>query len=62
MERPWFAYLGDVRRKLPVIQKKTAALMDGTVVKQADLDAEQQSLISKLRCWSYYKLKQKTVP
>ncbi|MDY3281709.1 LTA synthase family protein [Dysosmobacter sp.] len=61
-ESPWFACLGQVRRELPVIQKQTAALMDGTVVKQAELSAEQQSLISRLRCWSYYKLKQKTVP
>ena len=60
-ESPWFAYLGDVRRELPVIQKKTAALMDGTVVKQADLDAEQQALISKLRCWIYYKLRYKEI-
>ena len=60
-ESPWFRYLGQVRRELPVIQKQTAALMDGTVLKQAELSAEQQELIGKLRCWSYYKLKQKSI-
>ena len=61
-ESPWFRYLGQVRRELPVIQKQSAALPDGSVADQSELDAKQQALIAKLRCWSYYKLKQKAIP
>ncbi|MCI2056312.1 MAG: LTA synthase family protein [Oscillibacter sp.] len=58
-ESPWFAYLSEVRRELPVIQRQTYMTADGTVT--ADLTQEQQTLLSKLRCWSYYKLKYKDV-
>jgi phosphoglycerol transferase MdoB-like AlkP superfamily enzyme len=58
-ENPWFSYLTEVRRQLPVIQLNTCMLPDGTVVSQDSLPEDQQALIGKLRRWSYYKLKVK---
>ena len=60
-ENPWFQYLSQARRELPVIQKSSCALPDGTVVKLSELATEQQALIHRLRCWSYYKLKSKDI-
>lgn len=60
-ESPWFQYLGEMRRTLPVIHKETVMLPDGTVATTDTLDDKQAQLLSKLRCWSYYKLKYKDV-
>lgn len=60
-ENPWFEYLTQVRRQLPIIQKKTCETADGSVVPQNQLSDVQQQMISKLHCWSYYKLKYKEV-
>jgi phosphoglycerol transferase MdoB-like AlkP superfamily enzyme len=60
-ENPWFHYLTQVRRTLPVIQKQTCAKADGTIGELNALSDDQQAMISKLRCWSYYKLKYKDV-
>jgi len=60
-ESPWFSYLTEVRRQLPVIQLDHCMLPDGTVAAQDSLPDEQQELIGKLRRWSYYKLKVKDV-
>ena len=58
-ESAWFHYLTQLRRELPVIQNQTYLLPDGTVTTR--LTGEQSQKISKLRCWSYYKLKYKDV-
>ena len=60
-ENPWFDYVSQVRRELPVIQKDTCVESDGTIVNSSDLTEQQQALISKLRCWSYYKLQYKNL-
>lgn len=58
-ENPWFQYLTQLRRELPVIQNQTYLLSDGTVTTR--LTNEQAQKISKLRCWGYYKLKYRDV-
>jgi len=58
-ESAWFAYVSQVRRELPVIQRQTYVTADGAI--SASLTARQQSLVDKLRRWSYYKLRYKDV-
>lgn len=58
-ESPWFAFLNQLRRELPVVQKKTYMTMDGTLTPL--LTSDQQALIDQWRQWSYYKLRYKEV-
>ena len=58
-ESPWFAFLNQLRRELPVVQKKTYMTMDGTLTPLVTSD--QQALIDQWRQWSYYKLRYKEV-
>ena len=58
-ESAWFAFLNDLRRELPVVQKEIAVPMDIGPLETEDLPAEQQALIEKWRKWSYYKLEYK---
>ena len=58
-ESPWFAFLNDLRRELPVAQKKTYMLPDGTYTKF--INDEQEDLVQKWRRWSYYKLRYKNI-
>lgn len=58
-ESPWFAFLNQLRRELPVVQKKTYMTMDGTLTPLVTSD--QQTLIDQWRQWSYYKLRYKEV-
>ena len=51
---PYFDFLGQLRRELPVISKGRYALMDGTLT-EALTDA-QQPLVDKLQCWGYYRV------
>lgn len=70
-ESAWFAYLNQLRRQTPVVQKKTYMLMDGTYVLERDLDqwapesgpsgGDIQTSVRKWRQWSYYKLRYKDV-
>ncbi len=60
-ESPWFSFLSQLRRELPVIQKLSCLTADGQTRKLTELPETQQEQISKLRKWSYYKLKEKTV-
>ena len=53
----WFTFLNDLRREVPVVQKNTAVLPDGSVVDPALLDDQPPVDIEKWRQWSYYKLK-----
>ena len=56
-ETPWFRFLCQLRREVPVVQKNFCLLGDGTVTETPgeDLSAE----ILQWRQWSYYKLQQK---
>ncbi len=56
-ETPWFRFLCQLRREVPVVQKNFCLLGDGTATETPDeaLSAE----ILQWRQWSYYKLQQK---
>ena len=56
---PWFSFLNQLRRELPVVQKKTYLTMDGTYTKI--ISSEQEQLIDQWRKWSYYKLRYKDI-
>ena len=56
-ESPWFSFLNQLRRELPVAQKSTYQLADGSLT--GELSARQRELVRKWRCWSYYKLQYK---
>lgn len=56
---PWFAFLNELRRELPVIHNGAYLDADGQL--SFELDAKQAELVSKMRCWTYYKLKYGTV-
>ena len=58
-ESPWFDFLNQLRREVPVVQKQSYQLADGTITDQLpeDLAAE----ILKWRQWSYYKLMYKEI-
>lgn len=58
-ESPWFTFLNQLRRELPVVQKKTYMTMNGTFTSQ--LTSDQQAMIDQWRQWSYYKLRYKEV-
>ena len=58
-ESPWFDFLNQLRRELPVVQKKTYLTMDGTYTKI--ISTEQEQLIDQWRKWSYYKLRYKDI-
>lgn len=58
-ESPWFSFLNQLRRELPVVQKKTYMTMDGTLTPMVTSD--QQKMIDQWRQWSYYKLRYKEV-
>lgn len=58
-ESPWFSFLNQLRRELPVVQKKTYMAMDGTITPL--LTSAQQEMIDQWRQWSYYKLRYKEV-
>lgn len=70
-ESAWFAYLNQLRRQTPVVQKNTYMLMDGTYVPEQELDQRApaddpdggviRENILKWRQWSYYKLRYKDV-
>ena len=57
---PWFAFLNELRREIPVVQKSDYRLVDGEDV--TALSTDQDAQIQKWRRWSYYKLCYKDVP
>ena len=58
-DSPWFSWLGQLRRELPVVQPAASLTPQGDTVLRADLSDRQQQLITKMHRWSYYKLTQK---
>ena len=68
-ESPWFDFLNGLRRMAPVVQKDAYLLSDGTLVTQADLDADEseestalRDAVDQWRNWSYYHLRYKDIP
>lgn len=59
-ESPWFFFLSELRRELPVVQNNLYQTADGSVTEA--LNDEQQDLLRQWRQWSYYKLQYKEVP
>ena len=59
-ESPWFFFLSELRRELPVVQSGLCQLFDGSVTDE--LTVEQRELVQQWRRWSYYKLQYKEVP
>lgn len=58
-ESPWFSFLNELRRELPVVQKSVCQLADGSVTEERT--PRQEELLQKWRRWSYYKLQYKEV-
>ena len=50
----WFGYLNELRHELPVIHG--GAFMDAAGGVLFELGAGQLELLSKMRCWTYYKM------
>ena len=59
-ETAWFAFLNQLRREAPVIQRETVLLSDGTLVQ--GLPEALRPSVDRWRQWSYYKLKYKEIP
>ena len=70
-ESAWFRFLNDLRRVVPVVQKKTYVTMDGTCIPDRELDQwapadgasgrDIRQLIQKWRQWSFYNLRYKDI-
>ena len=56
---PWFDFLNQLRREVPVVQKQSYQLADGTITDQ--LPENLAAEILKWRQWSYYKLMYKEI-
>ena len=52
---PWFAFLNEMRRKLPVLHNGYYEGADGEITTEPT--AEEAALVSRMRCWAYYKLR-----
>jgi len=59
-ESPWFDFLNQLRREVPVVQKNVYVSIDGGMF--TDPGEDLAADISKWRQWSYYKLCQKKIP
>ena len=60
-DSPWFSWLGQLRRELPVVQPGACLTADGDIVLQNELSDMQQQMVDQMRRWSYYKLMQKEI-
>ena len=52
---PWFAFLNEMRRELPVLHNGYYEGADGEIT--TEQTAEEAALVSRMRCWAYYKLR-----
>lgn len=57
---PYWDYLGQIRRQLPVLCQGRYVLADGTMTES--LSPELQALEQKLRKWAYYRVVEERVP
>lgn len=51
---PYFSFLSELRRELPVIKSGIVGTMDGALVSSPD--DEQNAQVSRLHCWQYYRM------
>jgi len=51
---PFFSFLGELRRELPVIKSGVVSNADGSVCSEPDEAAA--ALVGKLHCWQYYRM------
>lgn len=58
-ESPWFDFLNQVRRELPVVHNRHVYDFQGNYLET--LNDEQEALITQWRRWSYYKLTAKRI-
>lgn len=57
---PWYSYLNSLRRELPVVWNNECYFdSEGNLL--YELTEEQENLVSKWRCWSYYKMMEKEI-
>lgn len=59
-DSPWFAFLNDLRRELPVAHNGQYRTADGKLTDSLSPELSQQ--IEKWQNWSYYKLNYKKIP
>lgn len=52
---PWFAFLNEMRRELPVLHNGYYESADGEITTEPTV--EEAALVSRMRCWAYYKLR-----
>lgn len=52
---PWFDFLNEMRRELPVLHNGYYESADGEITTEPT--AEEAALVSRMRCWAYYKLR-----
>lgn len=52
---PYYSFLGELRRELPVIKSGIVGTPDGKLTDEPN--AEQQALVDKLHDWQYYRMK-----
>ena len=53
-QSPWFAYLNEARRTIPVYRKNMGYTASGELFR--DLPAELGETVDKLHKWTYYKM------
>lgn len=58
-ESPWFSFLNELRRQLPVVQKKRYMTPDGETTPL--VSTQQLEMIEQWRRWSYFKLRYKEI-
>lgn len=58
-ESPWFDFVNEVRRELPAYRNGIGLTAEGELFRE--LPAELQPLLDKVRNWTYYKMKYKSV-
>ena len=51
---PYFSFLSELRRVLPVIKNGVVGTPDGSL--SASPTEEQSTLVSRLHCWQYYRM------
>lgn len=56
---PYYSFLGELRRELPVIKAGAVVTADGTIIDKPD--DKQEELVSKLHNWQYYRMKTERV-
>ena len=52
---PWFAFLNEMRRELPVLHNGYYESADGEITTEPT--AEEAALVSRMRCWAYSQLR-----